>query len=206
MDCDIYVQRDRNPSLLDYVYNDLTTGNVAHLRVDDAGSATWYIGIFGYATCEYTMQVFDSVSCPGGCGTHGTCNTNGRCICNNGWVGANCETQSGTFTNGNTLIGQRVAPGEWKYYSIVVQRTSQLNVIVKETESTGLLWVFVSAGQYPTLSSHEEDSTDTATSIHRISLEFTTPRSDTQYFVGVYGSPFSQRDTEFSISIYYAPF
>jgi hypothetical protein len=206
MDCDIYVQRDRNPTLLDFVYNDLTTGNVAHLRVDDAGSATWYIGIFGYSACEYTMQVFDSVSCPGGCGTHGTCNSNGRCICNNGWVGANCETQSGTFVNGNTLIGQRVAPGEWKYYSIVVQRTSQLNVIVKETESTGLLWVFVSAGQYPTLSSHEEDSTDTATSIHRISLEFTTPRSDTQYFVGVYGSPFSLRDTEFSISIYYAPF
>jgi len=179
---------------------------VAHLRVDDAGTGTWYIGIFGYEKCEYSMRAFESTSCPGGCGTHGACNINGRCVCSDGWAGANCETRAGGFRNGDTLTGQTVNPNEWKYYSITVENSSQLNVIVKEATTTGMVWVFISAGQYPTLADHEEDDTETQTAVHRVSLEWATPRSGVQYYVGVYGSPFALREITFDISIYYTPF
>jgi hypothetical protein len=206
MDCDIYVQRDRNPTITDYLYNDLSTGATARLRIDEPGTADWFIGIFGFQSCEYYMQIFESITCPGGCGRNGRCSSNGRCICNAGYVGANCETQAGRFVNGATLSNQIVQPGEWKFYSIVVQTTSQLNVVVREIDTVGMLWVFVSAGQYPTLASYEDKSTDTNTQIHRLHLEFTSPRTDTEYFVGVYGSPFALRETTFSVSIYYTPF
>ena len=100
----------------------------------------------------------------------------------------------------------KAAGSEAIYYSITVQSTSQLNVVVKEKETEGMVWLFVSAGQFPTLLDHEESDYDTQGRVRRISLEFSSPRSGVEYFVGVYGTPFAQRDVEFDISIFYTPF
>jgi len=206
-DCDIYVNLERNPTLTDFVYRDITSGATSSLRVDDPGTAMWYIGINGYKTCDYTMKVYSSNQCPGGCGPHGRCSSSGRCLCDQGWTGPYCEDRTNVLRNGVPLLNQNITEGVWHYYQYtLVNATSQLNVVVKEHDSEGFVWLFVSAGGNPTLVSYDEADTKTNTANHRLKIEFESPRVSTTYYIGVYGSPFALRETTYDVVVWTPPF
>jgi len=207
VDCDIYVNVERNPTLTDYVYRDISPESVINMRIDNPGTTIWYIGINGYTTCDYRLKVFSSNQCIGGCGQHGRCSTSGRCICDQGWTGMYCEERTNTLRNGVPVLNQTIMEGDWHYYQFtLVNATSQLNAVIKEYDSEGFVWLFVAAGGNPSLISYDEADTETNTAIHRIKIEFETPRINTQFFIGVYGSPFALRNTNYDIVVWTPPF
>jgi len=207
VDCDIYVNLEKYPTYTEYIYKDLTNGDISNLRIDNPGTAVWYIGINGYTTCEYRMKVYTSNQCIGGCGPHGRCSTTGRCICDQGWTGTYCDERTNILRNGAPVLNQTISEGIWHYYQFTLTNlTSQLNVAIKEHDSEGFVWLFVSAGGNPTLISYDEADTETSTTVHRIKLEFDTPRQFTTFFIGVYGSAFALRDTTYDIVVWTPPF
>jgi len=206
-DCDIYVNLERNPTVTDFVYRDITFGNVTNLRIDDPGTNMWYVGINGYTACEYRLKIFSSNQCFGGCEPHGRCSTSGRCICDNGWTGQYCEETTSNLRNGIPVVNQTIAESVWHYYRFTLTNaTSQINVAVHEEESVGYIWLFVSAGGNPTLLSYDEADTETNTATHRIKIEFENPRVGTTFYIGVYGSPFAIRSAKYDIVVFAPPF
>jgi hypothetical protein len=204
-DCDIYVNTDRNPTVSEYVYRDITSGSNTKLRIDNPGSKVWFIGIYGYTQCDYRLRVFSSTQCPGGCG-HGTCSQNGRCICNPGYTGPTCNVTSNVLRNGVPISNQNITEGEWRYFEFTLNTTSQLNIVLHERDTEGFVWLFVSAGGYPSLLSYDEADTSINSDIHRIKIEFESPRVGTRFYIGVYGSPFNLRSTLYDVVAWTPPF
>eukprot|EP01130_Rhizamoeba_saxonica_P002308 TRINITY_DN12139_c0_g1_i1.p1 TRINITY_DN12139_c0_g1~~TRINITY_DN12139_c0_g1_i1.p1 ORF type:complete len:592 (-),score=128.29 TRINITY_DN12139_c0_g1_i1:35-1810(-) len=207
-DCDLYVQRDRNPTTIDYSLYDVSTDEVTHLRVDNPGTSQWYIGVYGFTPCRYTLRTFTSNSCPGNCNNHGVCSSSGRCICNPGYAGIDCKSRVQNLDQ-NVVLADTIASGNWTYYGYMIENpTSQLNIVVKEKTTSGFLWLYGSAGGFPTFTDYDESDTNSNTNTHRLSVEFAQPRRGITYYIGVYGSPFvmSDRMIDYEIVAWTPPF
>jgi len=52
----------------------------------------------------------------------------------------------------NQVIDVAINPGQWKYFKLPMNRNSTaFNVVLKETETTGAVWLFADYGFYPNL-------------------------------------------------------
>eukprot|EP01120_Amphizonella_sp_Union-15-10_P006340 TRINITY_DN2019_c0_g1_i1.p1 TRINITY_DN2019_c0_g1~~TRINITY_DN2019_c0_g1_i1.p1 ORF type:complete len:579 (+),score=77.26 TRINITY_DN2019_c0_g1_i1:36-1739(+) len=204
-DSDIYVQKDSQPTMLNYTYRDLGTNSTTLLIVPNPGSNLWQIGIFGYKETLYNITVSVGVTCPNRCSGHGICNPEGRCICEVGWAGADCSSAESTLQNGVTLNGQSIIKDEWKYFEVAIN-SSALEVVLFETQTIGHVWLYVSQGTYPTRQIHDFADTSTNSAYHMISIELDS-KVRTNYFIGVYGNPFITRDAvQYKLAAWQAPF
>eukprot|EP01119_Soliformovum_irregulare_P007740 TRINITY_DN2020_c0_g1_i1.p1 TRINITY_DN2020_c0_g1~~TRINITY_DN2020_c0_g1_i1.p1 ORF type:complete len:605 (+),score=92.04 TRINITY_DN2020_c0_g1_i1:32-1846(+) len=201
-DCDLYVRQGAAPTrvLFDYV----NTGIYANssITIPDPGQATWWIGVYGFTSCSYTLVAQEDSTCPNGCSGHGQCTPSGVCLCNDGWAGVDCS--QGSSNLGNNPVSGAVSAGNWSYYSVDVQNASTLYVTVKETSTTGYLWVYVGKTT-PTLRTYSQASTDTNTNIHRLTVIF-DGNADNTYQIGIYGNPFSPsfQSVNYSIQVFAA--
>jgi len=206
-DCDVYVKQGSQPSKSSYDYKDLGTASTFQITVPTP-TGTWFIGVYGYRTCSYTVTVNLQNTCPGNppCSGHGDCTSSGLCQCNSGYAGLNCSLPVVSLSSGATLTGLQVALNGWNYYALSVVNSSFVSVGIKETSTIGYLWLFTSKGQMPDLRNYEFQDQDTNSKYHHVHMEFSEPQSDT-WIIGVYANPFATGTTvQFSLSAWYSPF
>jgi len=196
-DCDLYVRAGSNPTRFLYDFQDIGTKQFFSLSINDPGNTDWHIGIYGWSKCSYSIWVDEISSCPENCNNNGVC-TNGVCVCNSGYSGDSCNSQSSLLSSGQALTNQATSYNTWAYYSINVANTSSLHIIVRETSSSGLLWVYVGK-TVPTLRSYLSSDTSNSNT-HIITFTFDFDVSDT-FQIGVYGNPYSQEESSVPFTI-----
>jgi len=73
-DCDLLVKKGQNPTISVFDYGNFETTKDSNITVNQPGQSMWYIGIFGWSSCSYTLNTALS----GGCNClHGSCNSDG---------------------------------------------------------------------------------------------------------------------------------
>lgn len=91
-DCDLYIKRgNEKPSLFDFDYQDISPNTTAQVTLINPAQSNWWIGVYGYKTCDYTIQVQygnDLVDCQNGGSRPGP---NEPCRCPTGFAGLLCE-------------------------------------------------------------------------------------------------------------------
>jgi len=210
-DCDLYVKQGASPSLFNYDYRDIGLFSSYQLVIPNPGTQTWYMGLFGYRACTYSIAVTISGQCPGNptCSNHGQC-VSGSCLCNTGFAGHDCSINTNTLpvlSNGVTRNGAVNATLEWSYFQFNIQGSSFVTIDLKELNSQGYLWVYASRGYVP--DNHIFDFTDQSitSQFHGIHIDFDQPESGLWY-IGVYANPYapSSGSVPFSIAAWYSPF
>lgn len=188
-DCDLYVKANGNPSRFDYQYYDITVNPNISVTILNPSGIIWYIGVYGWLPCQYTIAVTEQTSC--GCvpTSHGHCEGTPQCICDPGWVGDLCDSQYLTLTSAVPTMNKAIGNGEWQYYKISASSSSALSITLRETNTTGYVWIFLSHGVFPSLSSYDYSDKNGQKATHQISFYTKNPQAGDLY-IGVYGSPF----------------
>jgi hypothetical protein len=199
-DCDLYAKQGQAPTRVSYDVSDVGTTSNFTMSIPDPGSNTWYFGVYGWSTCSFTITIVETNACLPGCNTHGQC-ISGTCICNDGWAGEACDQSSAVLLS-NTVQSGTISGGRasWKYYTYTSHPNStSVHVALKELETDGWLWVFVSR-DIPTLREYDYADTETNTPTHRINIDLTQEAQFNTYHIGVYANPYSlSRDIPFKI-------
>jgi len=189
-DCDLYVRNETNPTRFDYSYRDLSLNNSVTLIVPDPGHKHWKIGVYGFRECTYNLTVTVDSSCPQRC-VHGRCvHESGMCSCEPGWAGESCDIAVAELVS-NQVVNVQINPGQWKYFKLPMHRAATaFNVVLKESETTGAVWLFADYGFYPDLRIYTFHDIRTNTAIHRLKDSSSYLAYWGDLYVGVYGSPF----------------
>ncbi len=218
-DCDLYVKANGNPSRFDYQYYDITVNPNISVTILNPSGIIWYIGVYGmlafssffceislgksnpdfpflplllfsgWLPCQYTIAVTEQSACGCVAASHGHCEGSPQCICDPGWVGDLCDAQYLTLSSAVPSMNNAIGNGEWQYYKISTSASSALSVTLRETNTTGYVWIFLSHGVFPSLSSYDYSDKNGQKATHQISFYTKTPQSGDLY-IGVYGSPF----------------
>lgn len=194
-DCDIYVKRGANPTRVDYDYFDISLSQTFNITVPTPGNDVWYVGVFGWRGCQYSLQANLQSTCSCPVGAHGACTAgSSNCVCSPGWGGAGCNVQIQPLANGVVASGQAMM-NQWSYFQITTNSTF-FQVVLKELPAPGAaagnLWLYTTiTGSFPTLTTYDDADQSPGTAIHSASVEFNTAHLYT-YTIGVYGNPFIQ--------------
>jgi hypothetical protein len=108
-----------------------------------------------------------------------------------GWTGDTCSQQVTVLNLGQVYTNQAVAQYQWRYFT-VSSNSSAMLVSMRETETRGFLWLFMSQSGYPTLDAFEIADRETNTDFHEVHSVFETPEVRI-FYIGVYGNPFGNR-------------
>lgn len=192
--CDVYIREQDLPTLTNFTIHNLTQANGDSItEIPQPGLTSWKVGIYAAHRCSYTFKVVlvsgNDCDCE-----HGKCE-NGRCVCNAGWLGESCN-QRESILRSNVTVSMSIEKETWHYYTFNAINCTQMVFILKETNTTGFVWLFFSVGPQPSLESYlvKEDSPEH--SYHRISIIFASPPNEIfPVNVGVYGSPYINADT-----------
>jgi hypothetical protein len=204
--CDVYIMNGGKPTRFIYQYTNVTLLPTTEILVQHPGLDVWWIGVYGTSNCEYDISVFPSqvISICGNCGSHGRCNENNICVCDDGWFGIECDKKPEVLLSGQRSATIAVGNREWRYYSISFTDSSLLTVVLNEKVTSGLVWVYLAKETYPTLDAYEAGD-NAVIANHRISLEFSTPKSH-RIVIGVYGSPYIVTPVSYSLVAFSTPF
>jgi len=206
-DCDIFVKSGQDPSRVSYEYAELSYREQFNVTIENPSGSTWHIGVYGWTECTYTMYITIPTTCV--CrGDHGECRPNsGVCLCDPGWTGPYCDEGSLALDNGAVYVDQTVTQYNWAYYSITTD-SSMVLISMKEQETQGFLWLFVSLSGFPELDGYEAVDRETNSDFHEVHLLFDT-KERRDYYIGVYGNPFDVRGPDpvpFKITAWSPPF
>lgn len=211
-DCDIYVQRDRNPSRFDFLYRDITYSTETSLVVTNPLESTWRIGVLGFSACNYqiTTSVAAQNTCPAQCTRNGgSCQGSSQiCVCPANKAGQFCEFPLLSIRSGETVSGT-VGKNQWVYYKYTGPASAFSIVLHEDTASSqaGVLWLYSSVVQSPTLTNFDWQDTSTNTNTHRINVEIQQHVTSAHYYIGVYGSPYAvNTNNAFRLTTWAAPF
>jgi len=206
-DCDLYVREGDDPTRLSYQFADLSYDQEFTLVMQAPGFATWHIGVFGWQSCTYTLTISEDSSCSCIDANHGHCAENSDvCVCNPGYAGVDCSQTSNALSNGEVRRHQTVGQNQWKYFDITTNSHAML-VSMKESATSGFLYLLVSMSGYPTLDNYDYSDFETNTDLHEIHIVFPTANTR-RYFIGVYGNAFdiSPEPVDFSLTAWSPPF
>jgi len=204
-DCDLFISAGQKPTSYKHDYYHIGVDSDFDITIENPGDATWYIGVYGFHTCEYELIAFSTSDCNPEC--QGECGETGDCICRPGQAGEMCELTIERLEN-NELVDGVAQKSQWIYYNITVQ-TSSLSVHVQETESTGNLWVYMQKGEFPTTREYLYSDVSPNAGLHRLNHVVTgDAESNQSWIIGVYGSYFAafDRDIPFQLIAYATPF
>lgn len=211
-DCDVYVQRGRNPSRFDFLYRDITYTTDTQIVVSNPLEATYHIGVLGFTSCNYQVSasIAAANSCPQQCTRNGgTCQgTSQVCVCPANKAGEFCESSLTAIRSGETITGS-VGKNQWAYFKYSGPASAFSIVLHEDTpsNSAGVLWLYSSILQSPTLTSFDWQDTSTNTKTHRINVEIHQHVTSAHYYIGVYGSPYAiNAVNSFRLTTWAAPF
>ena len=212
-DCDIYVQRDRNPSRFDFLYRDITYSINTNLVIQNPLDSAWKIGVLGFSACTYEITVTASATttCPTACTANGgTCpnGNNNVCICPQNKAGEFCQYSVTPIRSGQTVQGN-VGKNQWAFYRFDGP-ASAFSIVLNEDSvppNAGVLWLYSSVLQSPTLHNYDWSDTNTGTNTHRINVEIGQFIQNAHYYIGVFGSPYAiNGQNTFKLTTWAAPF
>lgn len=211
-DSDLYIKAGSKPTRISFDYAHFGFEQNYQLILNDPGTDTWWIGVFGYKEATYTLRPTVSTACPGSppCSgsDKGTC-INGVCQCKPGYSGPTCSLSDNSISNGQTLSGSIQGGQNWIYYTLAVpQPTTYLAFDLKEKNTNGVLWLFVSKGvQAPSLRVYDYGDHNTGTSVHRIAVPLNSAQSGS-WTIGVFSNPFSfpEQTLNYTLSAWASPF
>lgn len=202
-DCDVYVKAGAPPTAASFDYFDASLSNDFEVVVEEPGDATWFVSIFGFQACEYTItpSLRTSSNC-GTCSNGGTCGPDGECICSEDWAGEDCSIRVHALEN-NVPVEGWVEHQGWRYYKFDTDPTSAVQFHLKETNSPlgggGDLWFFVSQDVPPTLGTYDAmESSYTRDHHYSNNLGY---KQAQLYYLGVYGSPLSPTQGNMTFSL-----
>jgi len=199
-DCDLYVKGGSKPTQTSFDFAELGQLSVFNITIPEPLGTTWYIGVFGWSSCAYSLIVTnrDTKDCG-----HGTWLPDiDGCVCDPGWTGDKCSENSNTLLNGVVMNGT-VTNNNWVYYIVNVAHTHSLEVRLKETNSSlaGSIWLYVSREGFPTLHTYDESDVSTDDRVHFISMHSKGGAWNAPVYVGVYGSPYGKTTETLSYSL-----
>ncbi len=214
---------DKYPTRQEYDYRDITSSrNIKFLITSPHG--VYYLGLYGFLACNYSVMAIIKTSCPKDCSGHGSCSSNGVCSCRYGSPSAHffpfrvlfslftsCSfslmlsffspgfvgsdcSESVTLLHNGDNITSNVLAREWKYYEF---DNSMNNTIVTHLTQLNVGEDCDLYGKYegiPTLSSFDFRDTSTTKESELIIQGAKKGR----YYIGVYG--FSSSST-FALSL-----
>lgn len=207
-DCDLYVRSDKLPNQFEFDFVDLNLHNNSSVTIHQPGDHTWFIGVFGFEDCKYSLKIEETIECSCMEGvSHGKCLEGSHdCFCDAGWTGEDC-TVSLVAAHSGEKISSSVKKFEWSYYYIFVNHSSSGVLSLKESGSTGFLWLFVSFTGTPSLTNFDFAEKNSLNSVKEISLSLSQQHARS-IVVGVYGSPYISRPEAipFEIILWISPF
>jgi hypothetical protein len=149
----LFVGVNYAPTLNTYDYVSRTVGMDNHVvRIEKPPVTTLMIGVWGHDVYNYTLTVYNNVTCPNRCNGNGVCLDSGICKCNANWGQEDCSLYRQSITPGSTISGGVLSKGK-KYYSVVVTdfpKTVEFDFNVN-TDSIGLNPNIVIVYQYDQL-------------------------------------------------------
>jgi len=189
-DPDVYIKSGSNPSRMSYQYLDISTNSNIVLSIPNPLGQTWYIGIYGWKPCEYNLFVIESSNCDCNPNGHGHCDPGSTiCICDIGWVGDGCDSQTSQLTSGIPTKNNLLRSDQWVYYMIHADQSSAFSLTLREQNTTGYIWVFINHNEFPSLTSYDYSDKNSHSAVHEISY-YTKNQQSGDIFIGVYGSPY----------------
>jgi len=189
-DCDVYIKANDIPTKTSFDLRDIGFSTNFNLTILNPLGNVWHIGVFGYRSCNFDITEFISKStCPNNCNGNGVCSNSGRCSCNSGFAGNDCGSPLYRIHSGELVTGT-VNNNHWIYYKYTAPSVkSSITVELLETSSQGYLWLYLAHAVPPSQS--ENDMSDTTHSAsHTLHELIDNSNSDSDYYIGVYGSPF----------------
>jgi len=206
MDCDVFVKKDDKPTRFDYNYVDLTLSKEYAIVIPNPGDSTWYIGIYGWTQCAYSLTINVGVVC--GCTDqqHGHCPEGStECVCDDGWGGVRCHIPTKTLRNGTPRFDQVVSPNSFAYFTLEVEDSNTAVVSLREKGSTGDIWLFVSFTDFPNLASNPDLVDNTNDGFHEVHVDVSNVQSGVLY-IAAFGSPYSLAESlSFSVVAWASP-
>jgi len=199
-DCDLYVRAEGKPTQTEYDYAELGSATVFNVTIPEPLDTTWYIGVFGWASCAYSLTAVnrDTKTCGNGTWDESI----DGCICNPGWTGDDCNEPTNVLKNGEVKFGT-IKYMEWAYFTIVLTGTHSVEIRMKEDNSSiaGSAWLYVSSEGFPTLHTYDKSDSSTADRVHSVALSSKGPAMYGNVYIGIYGSPYGKANEVLSYSL-----
>lgn len=213
-DCDLYVKGGAYPTRVDFDYLDVSgPSGETTLVIPSAAleGQPWYIGVYGYSSCNYSLIVTEVNKNNSRCGEHGTPNSDGTCVCRDYYAGALCDIPSTELGRGVAVNGS-IAFNGWAYFHLKTPGNTgthsiQAHLATFESYVDGDLWLYASLDGWPTLRDYDKSDTRMGQAIHSISYIATTqPFVSQEVFIGVFAGPYSLPTNNFIIAAWYPDF
>jgi hypothetical protein len=201
-DCDLYIRADDFPNRTTFDSADMGFGAQMHVSVPSPGNQRYYIGVFGWRPCAFTIAVTEET--PGDhCGAHGT-KVNDTCLCDPPYFGQECELTATPLQSNAAPATHSVETGSWQYFYLRANGTA-FTFTAKESSpgaSGGLLELYAQVDSAPTEQDYlgRDNSRD---AMHFVHLEFSSVQPRT-VVVGVFANGFGgeHATTSFQISAF----
>jgi hypothetical protein len=189
-DCDVYIKANSDPTKTIYDLRDIGFSTSFNLTIINPLGNVWHIGVFGYRTCDYVItEIISKNSCPNDCNGNGQCSSGGRCSCNSGFAGDDCGSPLYRIHSGELLSGT-VTNNNWIYYKYTAPSSkTSITIEMIESETSGYLWLYLSHGVPPSQLQYGFSDV-TQSSAHTIHEIVDNENTDSDYYIGVYGSPY----------------